>query len=222
MMKMVRSLTSLQQRLLQQLASKELTLTIPVTAAVDKVNIRINDGIASADPVNDDLSNAFDVNIFLVDADDAGVPTVYSIRRADNLLLPATAATVQVIVTLSEMPKEFKKENLSITDNATISKEPEPLDPVAERAVNSENIASALRDAGAIDSRAPTKRGLYDTAVVMGMGYIMLSHGCMLLLADDQSAAVKALVAAYTAYGAIVVGTSPTGVTVAANRIATA
>ena len=99
-------------------ASKEKTLTIPVTAAVAKVNLRIAKGIASADPINADTSAALDINIYLVDADvvgDAGDPTVYSIRRADNPLLPVTAATVQVIVTLSEQPKEFKKGNLSIS-----------------------------------------------------------------------------------------------------------
>ena len=112
-------------------ANKELTLTIPVTADVAKVNIKIAKAIASADPINADTSKALDATIFLVDADDAGLPTVYSIRRADNPLLPVTAATVQVIVTLSEMPKEFKKGNLSISDNATIA-DPVALDPVAE------------------------------------------------------------------------------------------
>ena len=44
-----------------------------------------------------------------------GNQTVYSIRRVDNPLLPVKSATVQVIVTLSELPKEFKKGNLSIS-----------------------------------------------------------------------------------------------------------
>ena len=124
-------MASLPQRLLQTTASKEKTLTIPVTAATYKVNIKIAKGIASADPINADTSAALDINIFLVD-DDAGDQTVYSIRRVDNPLLPVKSATVQVIVTLSELPKEFKKGNLSISDNATISIEPEALDPIAE------------------------------------------------------------------------------------------
>ena len=111
-------------------ASKEIAITIPVTAAVYRVNIKIAKGIASADPINADLSAALDINIFLVGGD-AGEPEVYSIRRVDNPLLPVKSATVQVIVTLSELPKEFKKGNLSISDNATISKEPEALDPIA-------------------------------------------------------------------------------------------
>ena len=78
-----------------------------------------------------DTSAALDVNIYLVGADDSGWGRRYILfERADNPLLPVTAATVQVIVTLSEMPKEFKKGNLSITDNATITKEPEALDPI--------------------------------------------------------------------------------------------
>ena len=45
-------------------------------------------------------------------------PTVYSIRRADDPLLPVTAATVNVIIVLSEQPKEFTKDHVDVT-NAT-------------------------------------------------------------------------------------------------------
>ena len=48
----------------------------------------------------------------------AGYPGVYSIRRADDPLLPVTAETVNVIILLSEKPKEFKKGNVDVT-NAT-------------------------------------------------------------------------------------------------------
>ena len=54
----------------------------------------------------------------------AGVPTVYSIRRASDPLLPVTAATENVIILLSEQPKEFTKDNVDVT-NATW------VDPVA-------------------------------------------------------------------------------------------
>ena len=57
-------------------------------------------------------------------ADPAGDPTVYSIRRAADLLLPVKDATVDVIIVLSEKPKEFKKGNVDVT-NAT------HVDPVA-------------------------------------------------------------------------------------------
>ena len=120
-------------------ASKEIEITIPVTAAVAKVNLRIAKGIASADPINADTSAALDVNIFLVAAD-AGVPTVYSIQRADNPLLPVTSATVQVIIILSEMPKEFTKDHVSVT-NAIHG------DPVALEAIpEADNMPSTGRD----------------------------------------------------------------------------
>ena len=48
-------------------ASKEIILTIPVTTATVKVNLKIAKGIASADPINADTSAALDFNIFLVD-----------------------------------------------------------------------------------------------------------------------------------------------------------
>ena len=124
------------------------------------MNIKIAKGIESADPINADTSKALDVNIFLVGSDDEDLPTIYSIRRADNPLLPATADTVQVIVTLSEMAKEFKKGNLVITDNATISKEPEALDPVAEDPGRFRTLSVALGRTST--AAAPDLRGLYD------------------------------------------------------------
>ena len=144
-------------------ADKEIEITIPVTAATVRVNLRIAKGIASADPINADTSAALDFNIYLVDPDlegDAGDPTVYSIRRADDLLLPVTAATVQVVVTLSEKPKEFKKGNLSITDNATISKEPEALPPVPEDP-NRYGVLSKAIGGRSSDDDLPVLRGLY-------------------------------------------------------------
>ena len=114
-------------------ASKEITLTIPVTAAVAKVNIKIAAGIASADPINDDTSSEVNWDLYLpngfrspigppplsplVDRDEVS-PTVYSIERVDNPLLPVTTDTVQVIITLSEMPRAFTKDHVSVS-NAT-------------------------------------------------------------------------------------------------------
>ena len=57
-----------------------------------------------------------------------GDPTVYSIRRASDPLLPVTAATENVIILLSEQPKAFTKDNVDVT-NATW------VDPVALVAV---------------------------------------------------------------------------------------
>ena len=141
-------------------ASKTATLTIPVKEAAVKVNIKIAKGIASADPINADTSKALDVNIGLVADDDDAGPTVYSMRRADNPLLPVTSATVQVIVTLSEMPKEFKKGNLSISDNATIA-DPVALDPIAEDPNRFRSIR--IQDLQAIaGATPPVARGSYN------------------------------------------------------------
>ena len=49
---------------------------------------------------------------------DEGDPRVLSIRRASDLLLPVTAATENVIILLSEQPKEFTKDHVDVT-NAT-------------------------------------------------------------------------------------------------------
>ena len=51
-------------------------------------------------------------------ANEAGDPTVYSIRRASDPLLPVKAATENVIILLSEQPKAFTKDNVDVT-NAT-------------------------------------------------------------------------------------------------------
>ena len=48
----------------------------------------------------------------------AGDPRVYSIRRASDPLLPVKAATENVIILLSEQPKEFTKDHVDVT-NAT-------------------------------------------------------------------------------------------------------
>ncbi len=188
-------------------ASKEITLTIPVKAAAVKVNIKIAKGIASADPINADTSAALDVNIGLLGADDTDGPRVYSIRRADNPLLPVTAATVQVIVTLSEMPKEFKKENLSISDNATIA-DPAALDPVTEDPNRFRNVR--LQDLQAIvGATPPPLSGLYDNYLRDGsMTTDVTFDGIHTdILADTPAAA--ALTKAVVAYNAAVSDASP-------------
>ena len=47
---------------------------------------------------------------------DISAPTVYSIRRASDPLLPLKAGTANVIILLSEQPREFKKANVSVTE----------------------------------------------------------------------------------------------------------
>ena len=65
----------------------------------------------------DGKSAAASIEINFVGAD-AGDPRVLSIRRAADPLLPVKDATVDVIILLSEKPKEFKKANVDVT-NAT-------------------------------------------------------------------------------------------------------
>ena len=140
-------------------ASQEKTLTIPVTMDTYKVNIRIAKGIPSADPINADTSKELNKDVFLVAADTDQNPMVISMRRADNPLLPVTAATVQVIVTLSEEAKEFKKGNFSISDNATIA-DPVALDPIPEDPARFRALSTAIGRPSFED--VPILRGLYD------------------------------------------------------------
>ena len=77
---------------------------------------------------NDDGRSAeASIAIYYVAGDpenEAGDPTVYSIRRASDPLLPLKAATENVIILLSEQPKAFTKDHVDAT-NATW------VDPVA-------------------------------------------------------------------------------------------
>ena len=77
----------------------------------------LTDGARNADGKNAEASIA----IYYVAGDpenEAGDPTVYSIRRASDPLLPLKAATENVIILLSEQPKAFTKDHVDAT-NAT-------------------------------------------------------------------------------------------------------
>ena len=80
----------------------------------------LTDGARNADGKSAEASIA----IYYVTADGTGAspnvvaPTVYSIRRASDPLLPVTAATENVIILLSEQPKAFTKDHVDVT-NAT-------------------------------------------------------------------------------------------------------
>ena len=71
--------------------------------------------------------------------DGAGDPTVYSIRRASDPLLPVTAATENVIILLSEQPKEFTKDHVDVT-NATWG------DPVALVAIDEVDVTNGTNN----------------------------------------------------------------------------
>ena len=136
-------------------ASREKVLTIPVTRSDVKVNVRIAKGIASADPINDDTSKAFDQTIGLLDGDRFGGPTVYSIRRADNSLLPVKSSTVDVIITLSEEAKELKKDHIDVS-NATHG------DPVALTPQAQETLEDISRNVLATRLTLTPRRELYN------------------------------------------------------------
>ena len=69
----------------------------------------------------------------------ADVPTVYSIRRASDPLLPVKAATENVIILLSEQPKAFTKDHVDVT-NATW------VDPVALVAIPEVDVAGGTNN----------------------------------------------------------------------------
>ena len=79
------------------------------------------------------------INYVRAEPTDAGVPTVYSIRRASDPLLPVTAATENVIILLSEQPKEFTKDHVDAA-NATW------VDPVALVAIDEVDVTEAADD----------------------------------------------------------------------------
>ena len=89
------------------------------------VKLFIVAGTASADPFNADTSAKLEATIHLIGADD-GPPTVYSIERAFDddhafaKISPKTDPTIEVRITLSELPKEFTKDHISVTE-ATVT-----------------------------------------------------------------------------------------------------
>ena len=91
---------------------------------------------------------------------DQGKPRVYSIRRVDTPALPITAATVQVVVRLSEKPAEFTKDHISVTE-ATVA-DPVALVPVPEDILGFEALKASVAEAAKIP--AVVVRGLYDVA----------------------------------------------------------
>ena len=84
-------------------------------------------GVRTADGKSAEAS--LTINYVRAEATTGGIPTVYSIRRASDPLLPVTAATENVIILLSEQPKAFTKDHVDVT-NATW------VDPVALVAID--------------------------------------------------------------------------------------
>ncbi len=139
------------------------TLNVPGTAVTRVLVYLAKHKIELADPraqLNDDGTRKADgqsaeasLTIHYVAADgtdpdtpddNMSDPTVYSIRRAADPLLPVKDATVDVIILLSEKPHEFKKAHVDVT-NATWG------DPVALVALDEDENGVDNTDGNADD-----------------------------------------------------------------------
>ena len=98
-----------------------------------------DDGTRKAEGKNAEAS----ITINYVTAD-GGAPTVYSIRRASDPLLPVTAATVNIIILLSEKPKAFTKDHVDVS-NATWG-DPVALEPIPHDEDGVDNDVAATAD----------------------------------------------------------------------------
>ena len=83
------------------------------------------------------------IMIHYVDTDN-GPPTAFSMRRADDPLLPVTAATVNIIILLSEKPKAFTKDHVDVS-NATWG-DPVALEPIPHDEDGVDNDVAATAD----------------------------------------------------------------------------
>ena len=148
--------------------NKVFVFTIPASATDEndvKVHILVAKGVAEIVPVGSvKTSKEGKLTIDLVGPDEEG-PTVVSIALASGVIVPAagyTGATIDVIITLSEAPKEFKKDHINITE-ATVA-DPVALDPVAEPSAS--EIETRFSQAGL--GSPPPLYGLYDATDMDG------------------------------------------------------
>ena len=81
-------------------------------------------------------------------------PTVYSIRRASDPLLPVTAATENVIILLSEQPKAFTKDHVDVTNATWV--DPVALVAIPEDADGLDNVTGSGTDATVADNMPST------------------------------------------------------------------
>lgn len=144
--------------------NKVFIFTIPADATDMndvKVHILVAKGVKEIVPVGSAKSSKEGkLTIDLVGSDDEG-PDVVSITLAPGTIVPAagyTGATIDVIVTLTEAPKEFKKDHISVTE-ATVA-DPVALDPVSEQTAN--ELQAQFQDAGI--GSPPRTRMTYDEA----------------------------------------------------------
>ena len=145
------------------------TEIVRVLVLIPKHAVELADPRAQLDDAGarkaDGKSAAASIEINFVGLDD-GAPTVYSIRRAADPLLPVTAATVDVIILLSEKPKAFTKDHVSVT-NAT------HVDPVALVAIDEDADGLDNDNSSAADNMPSTGRDdmLYPYALTITPTY---------------------------------------------------
>ena len=84
---------------------------------------------------------------------DNGASEVYSMRRAADPLLPVKDATADIIILLSEKPKEFKKGNVHVT-NATWG-DPVALEPIPHDEDGADNDVATTADNRLSTGRTP-------------------------------------------------------------------
>ena len=103
----------------QKIDSNDSTKTIPVTDAEDvKVHLYITKGVADLDPFSTKSSRQGHLTIDLVGPNPTkSVPTVIRIATTPPLLVPVsgyTGGAFNVAITLSELPKTFTKDHISV------------------------------------------------------------------------------------------------------------
>ena len=136
-------------------AARGIRVSITVTPGTSKVSLRVLGGIPSDDPLNADTSLEFTADIEIAGADVVGGPQVYSIRRADNSVLPLTGGAVNVIITLSEQPLTFDASNINVT-NATAAA-PVALGATAQNVVGTSVVADYVVDTGLLGPKPPLR-----------------------------------------------------------------
>ncbi len=173
-----------------------------VEGAATTVKLLIAKGIASADPFNADTSAKLEATIHLIGADD-GPPTVYSISRAVDddhafaKVSPKTDPTIEVRITLSELPKAFTKDHISVTE-ADVTSVRQLLTTSGTR------LADYLASDDAPDG-LPRIRMVYDEDLskVDDITNVIVSNAFVALDANDPAARRKAQIDARMKYGGI-------------------
>ena len=145
-----------------QTNNKVFIFTIPASATDMndvKVHMLVAAGVNEIVPIGSaKTSKEGKLTIDLVGPDAEG-PNVISIALVPGTIIPAvgyTGATIDVIITLSEAPKEFTKDHINITE-ATVA-DPVALDAVPEQTASEIETSFALAGIG----NPPILYGLYD------------------------------------------------------------